>query len=155
VSARSVRTQGNSFRSVWEIMGRGPEIRVSVPKCNASQCLDEAFGFLSRLLWPLDRWRRIDKFVPSRLGNNQPARVLGNVSPSFSYHNPPVPLHSPTPLRCHLALQRLSHCFLRPSTVGAAIGWSCERLCGLDTRQALGHARRLPASNIRAISGKR
>jgi hypothetical protein len=31
-------------------MGLGPGIRVSAPKRNASQCLDEAFGFLSRLL---------------------------------------------------------------------------------------------------------
>ena len=40
---------------------------------------------------PLDRWRRIVKFVPSRMGENQRARALGSVLISQSSCFPFIP----------------------------------------------------------------
>ena len=82
MSARSVRTQGNSFRAVCEILGLGPGIRVSVPTRNASQCLDEAFRFLSRLLTRF-AGRSIaeenDRFVSSRVRRKRYARPIATL----------------------------------------------------------------------------
>ena len=83
-------TQGNSFRAVCEILGLGPGIRVSVPTRNASQCLDEAFRFLSRLLT-----RFAGRSIAGGGLSSSFLRVWAKISERalwevFSYHNPPV-----------------------------------------------------------------
>ena len=153
MSARSVRTQGNSFRAVCEILGLGPGIRVSVPTRNASQCLDEAFRFLSRLLTRFaGRSIAGGGLTSFFLRGWESARFGKCQSIIFHFTILLFPFHSPTPLRCHLALQRLSHCSRRPSTVGAAIRMSCEQLCGRDTRQALGLPMQAEAVNSEQTS---